>query len=110
MSKLVEEKIDYWQLHGTHSEIAATVDKFTKCAERCVLIVNSTKHCAGLNLQTATDLIFAHKIVDPNIETQVIGRGQRIGRTSQLRVHFMFYQNEYDWMLNMNSLREVPDN
>ena len=110
MSKLVEEKIDYWQLHGTHSEITTTVDKFTKCTERCVLIVNSTKHCAGLNLQTATDLIFAHKMVDPNIETQVIGRGQRIGRTSQLRVHFMFYQNEYDWMLNMNSLREVPDN
>ena len=50
------------------------------------------KHCSGLNLQTATDLIFAHKIIDPNIETQVIGRGQRLGRTTTLKVHFMFYQ------------------
>lgn len=108
-TSLTEEKIDYWQLGGTHREITETVALFTYCKKTCVLIVNSTKHCAGLNLQTATDLIFAHKIIDPNVETQVIGRGQRLGRTSRLRVHFMMYQNEFDWMVRNNTIREIPD-
>jgi SNF2 family DNA or RNA helicase len=108
-TSLTEEKIDYWQLSGTHREITATVALFTDCKKTCVLIVNSTKHCAGLNLQTATDLIFAHKIIDPNVETQVIGRGQRLGRTSRIRVHFMMYQNEFDWMVRNNTIREIPD-
>lgn len=106
---LEEEKISYYQLGGTHNEISETVAKFTDCNARCVLIINSTKHSAGINLQTATDIIFMHKIIDPNIETQVIGRGQRIGRTSTLRVHYMFYQNEFDWMNRNAAIREIPD-
>jgi SNF2 family DNA or RNA helicase len=104
---LCEEKIDFWQLGGSHSEIDKTVSLFTKCTHTCVLIVNSMKHCSGLNLQTATDLIFAHKIIDPNVETQVIGRGQRLGRTTTLKVHFMMYENEYNYMLRYNTIREL---
>jgi len=107
---LDEKKIDYWHLGGTHNEITNTVNMFTECEKTCVLIINSTKHCAGLNLQTATDLIFAHKIIDSNIETQVIGRGQRLGRTSGLKVHFIMYQNEFDWMINQKTICELPDN
>ena len=106
---LNEKKIDYWHLGGTHNEITNTVNMFTECEKTCVLIINSTKHCAGLNLQTATDLIFAHKIIDSNIETQVIGRGQRLGRTSGLKVHFIMYKNEFDWMLNQKTICELPD-
>jgi putative flippase GtrA len=92
---LTDNNISYYKLGGTHKEITAIVDKFNSCKTTCVLIINSIKHCSGLNLQTATNLIFAHKILDPNIETQVIGRGQRLGRKSQLKVHFMLYENEY---------------
>ena len=106
---LIEQKINFWQLCGSHKEISDTVAKFTNCNETCVLIINSMEHCSGLNLQTATDLIFAHKIIDPNIETQVIGRGQRLGRTTTLNVHFMLYQNEYDLMAGQNSIREIYD-
>ena len=101
------EKINYWKLGGTHKEINSIVELFTNCKKMCVLIINSTKHCAGLNLQSATDLIFAHKIIDVNVETQVIGRGQRIGRTSSLRVHYIMYQNEYDWMVRNATIREI---
>jgi hypothetical protein len=107
--KLDEDKISYWQLGGTHREITEIVRIFTECKKTCVLIVNSMKHCSGLNLQTATDLIFAHKIIDPNVETQVIGRGQRLGRLNQLSVHFMFYKNEYDWMTRNNTIRVIED-
>jgi hypothetical protein len=106
---MTEEKINFWQLGGSHKEIDETVSKFTKCTETCVMIINSMKHCSGLNLQTATDLIFAHKIIDPEIETQVIGRGQRLGRTTTLNVHFIFYQNEFDFMVRNNTIREIED-
>ena len=104
---LDENNIIYDKLGGTHKEISQTVNKFTKCNKSCVLIINSIKHCSGLNLQSATDLIFAHKILDKAIETQVIGRGQRLGRTSQLKVHFMLYENERYIMMNHNNMREL---
>lgn len=104
---LDSENLQYWQLKGTHKEITATVKLFTNCTKTCSLIINSTTHCAGLNLQTATDLIFAHKIIDTNVETQVIGRGQRIGRTSPLNVHYMLYDNEYSTMLLNGTIREI---
>lgn len=109
ITTLTKEKINFWRLGGSHNEISNIVEKFTNYNETCVLIINSMKHCSGLNLQTATDLIFAHKIIDPNVETQVIGRGQRLGRTTTLNVHFMFYQNEYDWMIRNNTIREIDD-
>jgi SNF2 family DNA or RNA helicase len=104
---LKSAKIDYWKLSGSHSEINKTVELFTNCNNTCVLIINSTKHCAGLNLQTATDLIFAHKIIDPNVETQVIGRGQRLGRTSCLKIHYILYDNEYKSMKLSGLVREI---
>jgi hypothetical protein len=106
---LNKEAINFWQLGGTYKEISNTVDKFTNCKKTCVLIINSIKHCSGLNLQSATDLIFAHKIIDKNIETQVIGRGQRLGRTSVLNVHFLMYNNEYEWMVRNNTIRMIDD-
>jgi SNF2 family DNA or RNA helicase len=102
---LTQEKIKFWRLGGSHREIDDTVRLFTEYKGTCTLIINSTKHCAGLNLQTATDLIFTHRIIDPNIETQVIGRGQRLGRTTTLRVHYVMYQNEYDSMLKSRLIR-----
>jgi SNF2 family DNA or RNA helicase len=106
---LMDEKVNFWQLGGSHKEIAATVEQFTIFNKTCVLIINSMKHCSGLNLQTATDLIFAHKILDPNIETQVIGRGQRLGRTTTLKVHFMMYNNEYEYMIRNNTIRDLSN-
>jgi hypothetical protein len=104
---LTEEKIEFWQLSGSYSNIAKIVEKFTKCDKTCVLIINSMNHCSGLNLQSATDLIFAHKILDTNIETQVIGRGQRLGRVNTLNVHYMLYENEYTYMIRNSVIRVI---
>lgn len=103
---LTKNNIPFDKLGGTHREISRTVEKFTKCQKTCVLIINSMKHCSGLNLQTCTDLIFAHRILDKNVETQVIGRGQRLGRINQLKVHYMLYENEYANM-SRNHMRVI---
>jgi hypothetical protein len=108
-TELIDNNIAFWKLGGSHREISETVKKFTNSTVSCVLIINSMKHCSGLNLQTATDLIFAHKIIDKSVETQVSGRAQRLGRTSNLKIHFMFYQNEFDWMVHDNSIRVIED-
>lgn len=104
---LNKNKVKYWKIGGTHSCINTIVNAFNNYEGKCALIINSMRQCAGLNLQTCTDLIFVHKILDKNIETQVIGRGQRLGRKNTLRIHYMFYENEYDYMKKNNTIREL---
>ena len=81
-------------LNGTYKNIEDTALEFNNIEKNCILFINSMKHCSGLNLQTATELIFTHKIVDPSIESQVVGRAQRLFRTSKLYIHFIMYENE----------------
>ncbi len=85
-------------LRGTHKQISSIADKFNKMTENCVLFINSMNYCSGLNLQTATELIFMHYIVNQNVETQVIGRAQRLGRQNKLQIHYVAYKNEMNQM------------
>lgn len=89
---LVEQNITFLRLGGTFKEKADTVKKFQTYGT--VLLINSQQHCAGLNLQMSTDLVYFHKILDENIESQVAGRLQRIGRTVNGKVHYLCYANE----------------
>jgi SNF2 family DNA or RNA helicase len=66
ITNLNKNKIKYWKLQGTPAEIDNIAREFTQCETKCAMVVNSTQHCSGLNLQTATDLIFAHVIMDAN--------------------------------------------
>lgn len=89
---LTEQAVPYMRLSGTHYEKAATVAKFE--AHGNVLLINSQINCAGLNLQFASDLVYFHKINDTNIESQVAGRLQRIGRKYNAQIHYLCYKNE----------------
>jgi SNF2 family DNA or RNA helicase len=102
-------KILYWRLAGGVNEIADTSFKFTECKKTCAMVINSSKHCAGLNLQTATDLVFAHRMIDQAVESQVAGRGHRLGRTSPLNIWYLMYENEYTELKVSHSVRELTD-
>jgi hypothetical protein len=84
--------IEYLKLGGTAENIAQTIADFRE--RGTVLLVNSNYHCAGLNIEFATDEILYHKIEDENVKGQVIGRCQRYGRTCSLTVHHLLYTNE----------------
>ena len=56
-----------------------------------ILMLNSEKHCAGINIQETTDLIFFHRLSRDSIEAQAIGRAQRFCRTHSLNVHYLTY-------------------
>lgn len=89
---LHENGVEYLRLGGTFGEMAKTIDLFRTSSK--VLLINSQHQCAGINIPFATDIVFMHKIIDPSTESQVCGRGQRIGRTCNLRIHYILYKNE----------------
>jgi hypothetical protein len=91
---LTEYEIGNLVLRGTYHEMIHTIKKFRDDDKYRALIINSTHNCAGLNLQFATDIIFVNHIMNDNILSQAIGRGQRIGRSCSLSVHFLLYANE----------------
>lgn len=94
--KFIEEKIQYEKLGGTTKQIFEIVNRFQTSNTHNVLLINSLQHCAGLNLQMASDLIFAHLIIDENIEGQVAGRIMRLGRKYAANFHYVMFDNEYD--------------
>lgn len=107
VKELDDGKVKYWKLMGSASEISAISTEFNACKDSCVLVINSTKHCSGLNLQSATDLIFAHYIKDSAVESQVAGRGHRLGRTSPLNIWYLLYMNEYETLSANRAIREL---
>lgn len=92
--KLLEsDGVSSSKLLGNSSVIQSRVDKYNAGGIK-VLLLNPTHYGCGINLQKTTDVVFFHKF-DVDMERQIIGRAQRIGREQQLRVHYLFYENEY---------------
>lgn len=58
-----------------------------------ILLMNSYLFGSGLNLENTTDIIMFHSF-DDQIVNQIIGRGQRPGRTTPLRVWYLLNENE----------------
>lgn len=90
-------KITYEILKGT--QIQKSLDNFNKGKTK-VLMLNASHFGAGLNLQSASDIVIYHRFTS-EIEEQVIGRAQRIGRTTNLNVYYLIHDNE------KNSFSEV---
>jgi len=93
--ELTRCKYKYINLHGTAKQNKLIVDKYLLPQDHPdainILLINGAKYCAGLNLQNTTDIIFLHRVIDHNTESQLIGRGVRIGRQNDLRVHWILY-------------------
>lgn len=89
---LIDMNRSFKTLKGTNMSISNTVSKY-KMGDLNTLLVNPENYGSGLNLENTTDMIMLHKF-DSEIEKQVIGRAQRYGRTSSLRVWYLLYENE----------------
>ena len=55
--------------------------------------MNAKNFGAGMNLQCATDIIMYHRF-SKEMEEQIIGRGQRLGREGTLNVYYLIHDNE----------------
>jgi SNF2 family DNA or RNA helicase len=98
-------KINYDILKG--NSIAKTLDKFNT-GKLKVLMLNASHFGAGLNLQSATDIVIYHRFTS-EIEEQVIGRAQRIGRKTNLNVYYLIHENEKNSFSETFSTKDIEN-
>jgi hypothetical protein len=79
-------------LKGNQDTTAGILREFQAGRVR-VLLVNPNNYGSGLNCEMTTDVILMHKF-SAEVEQQVVGRAQRIGRAAPLNVWSLLYENE----------------
>lgn len=85
--------ISYKEMYaGNIKETTEAIESY-KNKDIQVLLIDSKSSGAGLNLENTDIIIFVHR-TDASLEQQVIGRAQRNGRKTELRVINLFNENE----------------
>lgn len=92
INKLETHKLRHGKIKGNGMVINSVLRKY-RGEELDVLLVNSRYFGAGINLENTTDIIILHRM-GADLEKQVIGRAQRLGRTTSLRIWKLYYNNE----------------
>lgn len=95
---LNKNKITYKTLKGNNDQVDKLIEGF-KTGKITVLLLNAQYFGAGMNLQMATDVIIYHRFTK-EMEEQVIGRAQRLGRTTPLTVYYLLHDNENNNLSN----------
>lgn len=90
--RLDQTNIRYAILIGTAVHIQKVIEQYKK-GEIQVLLLNALHFGAGLNLQMTDEIIIYHRM-NNDLEKQVIGRAQRLGRQTQLVIRYLCYDNE----------------
>jgi len=86
--------IKWCEIKGNTDVRKKNIERF-KNGETTVIFLNGRFDGSGINLPETTDIILYHKTSTPEIETQVLGRALRLGRTTgDLTVHRLLYENE----------------
>ena len=81
--------IDFVEISGSKASRDLKLKKF-KENKVSVVFLNSRFNGAGINLETATDIILYHEMPQ-TVRDQVIGRALRIGRENDLFIHNLVY-------------------
>ncbi len=85
--------IKYVQLDGGNIRSIENAVKAYKMEDTQILFCDSTLFGCGMNFENTTHVIFTHT-PNPEMQSQIIGRAQRIGRESILQVYQLHYPNE----------------
>lgn len=91
-SELSKHNIEHLVLQGNKTQKNNIIESFKNNID--ILLITATNDCAGLHLPFVSHIIFYHKIIDHNIESQIAARGQRLGRTANLEIIYLLYQYE----------------
>jgi len=105
--RLKELNIPYHILKGQAGTVAKYIEDFKNKKVR-VLMLNAQYFGAGMNLQMTTDLIIYHRFTK-EMEEQIIGRGQRLGRTTPLNVYYLIHDNESTNIEDKFNFEDVKD-
>ena len=69
-----------------------SIDRFRNGSSN-LLFLNSKHNGAGIEIPEGTDIIILHKM-ETALDTQIIGRCMRLGRSKPLDVHYILHENE----------------
>jgi len=93
--QLNNNDISHRTLKGNTNTINSIIRRY-KNNDINVLLLNM-KHCgSGINLEMS-DNIYIMNFLDKDMETQVIGRVNRIGKKTDLNINYYLTTNEYDF-------------
>jgi hypothetical protein len=84
--------INYSMLNGSQARIAKLLKEF-KSGKYNVLFLNARNMGAGLNIESASHVMLFHRM-SSELESQIIGRANRLGRTTPLEVVYLVHENE----------------
>ena len=87
------KQISYSYLKGNSGCIANIINKY-KTGSNNILLINPKHYGCGLNLENTTDIILFHNL-EKDMENQIIGRANRLGRTTPLKVWYLLHENEH---------------
>jgi hypothetical protein len=88
--------ISHKTLNGSQARIAKLLREFKTAEDGVngkVLFLNARNMGAGLNIESATHVVLFHRMA-AELETQIIGRANRLGRTEPLNVVYLVHENE----------------
>ena len=91
-----ERKIKYKTITGPGTKVDKTIKQYKSLKSNSidVLLLNSRYYGSGLNLEIMLLLIILYHKMSKEMECQVIGRAQRIGRKKPLKVYKILYECE----------------
>jgi len=85
-SELKERGVRHCTLQGTRAQRDEAVRQLREEPDMRIMLVASPKDCGGLHLPFLSHVVFYHRVIDRNVESQVAARGQRTGREHSLEV------------------------
>lgn len=88
---LIKNNISFTELKGTTSKMNNILNNF-KNGFMNVILLNTFYAGSGIDISFATDVIIYHSMKEHKI--QAIGRAYRVGRTEDLKVHTLLYEEE----------------
>jgi len=91
-TQLTEENIKYQTLNGSNARINKLLKEFG-LGKWHTLFLNARNMGAGLNIDAATHVVLFHKM-SQELEAQIIGRANRLGRTAPITVVHLLHDNE----------------
>jgi SNF2 family DNA or RNA helicase len=91
-STLIAEGITFAVVNGSQARINKLLREF-KAGKYNVLFLNAKNMGAGLNIECATHVVLFHRM-SAELETQIVGRAMRLGRSETLDVVHLLHENE----------------
>lgn len=92
--EFMKYQIPFGYLKGRQSCVDSLLEKYEN-GDISVLLINPNYYGSGMNLQNTTDIIMFHKF-NAEMEKQVVGRAQRLGRSEPVNLWYLLHENEIE--------------